>query len=131
MATPTIDSATTAFFQWLDQVLAEPISSVTAGYVLNLYEGVSTFDAQLAGTRRFDPADRNWAGDMTFSTGENLFSIDRSLANDSWERALELFTMFLRDYLQSGREAATLLRATAVAVGFVDGDLIVLRGDQN
>ncbi|HEU4887972.1 MAG TPA: hypothetical protein VFV49_08810 [Thermoanaerobaculia bacterium] len=115
-----------AFHEWLDRVLAGDLPSEVVGFVLHLYEGTSTFDAQLAGTTRFDPADPAWAQDEAWSTGEDLFGLDRARTGDSWELAHEQFTNLMHEYFATGLRAELLRRAAVVAMGFVDGDLTLI-----
>jgi hypothetical protein len=124
------DTTRAAFQEWFDRILDNDIPHDVTAFVLHLYEGAATFDAQLAGTTRFDPTDRDWALDEAWSTGEDLFVVDRSSAGDSWELALDMFRELLRDYLMTGLRAERLRHASGIAVGFVDDDLTLISNRQ-
>jgi hypothetical protein len=116
----------TAFHAFLDRALAGGVPDDIVAFILNLYEGTETFDAQLAGSTRFESTSSEWPVDPAFSTGEYLFAVPRLAVQDSWEEAFNLFRTLLLDYIMSGRKAARLRGAKGVAIGFVDGDLTVV-----
>ena len=56
------------FGAWLDAALPDPLPERVAAFVLVLYEGGRTFDAQIAGTAGFDTTDSVWVRDQLFSS---------------------------------------------------------------
>lgn len=95
-----------AFHAFMDRALSAEVPDDVIAFVLNLYEGEHTFDAQLAGT------------------GESVFAVRRISVEDSRENARDLFRDLLIDYLSTGRNRQRLRRAKGVSVGFVNGDLV-------
>jgi hypothetical protein len=109
------------FGAWLDAGLPNPLPERVAAFVLVLYEGRRTFDAQIAGTAAFDATDSAWAHDLLFSNGESLFSVTRRAVSGSWQAALRLYYDLVDDYLRTGSPRDALNAAQAVAVTFADG----------
>jgi len=119
--------AYSAFAAWLDLVLAQAIPTEVVAFVFNLYEGEDSFDVQLAGCPRFDKENDEWAAAHVFTTGENLFEIPRTWVRDDWCSALSVVKQIIARYLAEGDRAPKLTDAKAIAVGFVDGDLDIVR----
>ncbi|MBQ6465352.1 MAG: hypothetical protein IJJ43_03700 [Oscillospiraceae bacterium] len=114
------------FAEWLDIVLAPELPEGIAAFCFNLYEDAEDahlFAFQLIGAPGYDPLLPDWACEELYSTGEYLF-LRRSL---TWESCLEEGAALVRSYLELGLYRAKLLAAKAVAIGFVDGDLLTIR----
>jgi hypothetical protein len=114
------------FRKWLTRVLPDAPSTGAVAFILNLYEGAETFDAQIAAASHFDPDNREWAVDTILSSGEDLFSFRRAVVDNSWQRALRLYADLLADYLATGCRRDMLTEAEGVGVGFVDGDVVLV-----
>lgn len=113
----------TDFAGWLDIVLAPELPEGIKAFCFNLYEDAEDahlFAFQLIGAPDYDPMLPDWACEEIYSTGEYLF-LHRSV---SWETCLEEGEALIRRYLNLGLYRAKLLAAEAVAIGFVDGDLV-------
>ena len=110
------------FDTWLDGVLSHD-GARSMAYNFNLYEHSDEYAVQLIGSDEYDAEDSTWALNETFSTGENLFLIPTAVAGDDWQTAVLLIGDLVREYIRSGRFGAHLASATAVCVGFVDGDI--------
>jgi len=115
------------FGAWLDAALPNPLPARVAAFVLVLYEGRRTFDAQIAGTAAFDSTDSAWAHDPLFSSRENLFTVRRRAVSGSWQAALRLCYDLIDEYLHTGGRREALNAAQGVAVTFADGDIILVR----
>jgi hypothetical protein len=112
-----------SFATWTDKILSQQIPAEVVAFSFNLYEGTLTFDVQITGAPSFDAADQDWACDVIFSSGEDLFSIPRALVGNRWEVAFELVRGWSENYLKSGSMASILRASDGVGVGFVDGDI--------
>ena len=115
----------TDFAGWLDIVLAPALPEGIKAFCFNLYEDAEDahlFAFQLIGAPSYDPMMPDWACEEVYSTGEYLF-LHRSV---SWETCLEEGEALIRRYLNLGLYRSKLLAADAVAVGFVDGDLVAV-----
>lgn len=113
------------FARWLDHALNQPIPSGVVAYCINIYDdGARRWSIELVGCGSFDENDSDWACDELFSTRHHILSWRGDL---HWRNVLEQVASFLHRYQQEGRRAAILNAAEGVAVGFVDGNLIVTK----
>ena len=114
------------FEDWLNALLSKPLPSGIAAFNFNLYENSDEqeagFAVQLIGVERFDDEDPDWACDEAYSSEEELFFF----SSDDWEDALDMCAAWIECYLESGKFADILKACSAVACGFVDGDLVVV-----
>ncbi len=115
------------FSYWLNQVLEQEIPKGIKAFNFNLYEGEEdTYDIQLIGSDEFDEDDSDWACTEYFTSGENICYIKRTDEIAHWEQGLSYITKLVERYLQEGKDADTLKNVSAIAIGFVDGDLDIL-----
>jgi hypothetical protein len=108
------------FEAWLDESLSSPIPPEVVSYLFNLSE---PWSIDLVGCGSYDADDPDWGCDEVFSPAPHVLDLPESVVGGDWETVLENCKRMIADYL--GRESAgsaVLKAATAVAVGFVDGD---------
>ena len=113
-----------AFSHWLDSILSNCLPDEIVAFNFNLYECMEDgkFDIQLIGSAYYSDANTDWACDIVFSSGENVFPIE----SEDWEKCLEKCEKLISEYIQHGEYAQILKYKRAVTVGFVDGDLNVV-----
>ena len=114
------------FFEWLDRILRDqPLPEETVAVNFNLYEWEkeNTYAVQLIGAGEFDPEDEDWACEEVYSSEDALFVFTDE---KGWKHALETGVSLVNAYLAGGAYAQTLKALTAVAIGFVDGDLEIV-----
>ena len=115
------------FSEWLDKILEENKFDKILAFNFNLYEGKTgikkEYHIQLIGSDEFDEEDQDWACSEIFTTGENLFIMDRKVVGKKWFEALDFCIKIVTKYLEDGKNKDKLLRKKAVGIGFVDGDL--------
>ena len=123
---------------WLDSLLENnDMPENTAAFNFNLYEESeedSVCGIQLIAADRFDPENGDdWACCEAWSSEEDIFCVSTADEDDSsWQGAQKLITEMIREYLENGKYGNILTAATAVGVGFVDGDIdIIYRNDEN
>lgn len=112
---------------WIDESLAQGIPEDVVSVCFNIYEdGDNIWSMELVGCSSFDPDDDDWACDEVsdFGTRNNPFSW--SFEGD-WEAVISDMVAKLTKYLESDGSADKLTKLEGVAVGFVDGDLIILK----
>ena len=126
------------FSHWLDSLLENnDMPENTAAFNFNLYEESeedSVCGIQLIAADRFDPENGDdWACCEAWSSEEDSFCVSTADEDDrSWQGAQELITEMISEYLENGKYGNILTAATAVGVGFVDGDIdIIYRNDEN
>ena len=116
------------FKDWIDKQFKKgiPENSVAANF--NIYEGSDkTYHIQIITAVEFDENDSDWACDPAFSSGEDICVIPRTDTIDGWREGLEYIANLIIQYLDEGQNKDWLCSLTAVGVGFVDGDLVLLQ----
>lgn len=126
------------FSHWLDSLLENnDMPENTVAFNFNLYEESeedSVCGIQLIAADRFDPENGDdWACCEAWSSEEDIFCVNTADEDDrSWQGAQKLITEMISEYLENGKYGNILTAATAVGVGFVDGDIdIIYRNDEN
>ncbi|RKM56746.1 hypothetical protein D6856_14715 [Butyrivibrio sp. XB500-5] len=111
---------------WIDKALAQGLPEEFAAACFNIYEDAdNSWSLELVGCSSFAPDDEDWACNEVsdFGTRENPFTWN---SEDDWETVLADLKTKLTRYLETGSNADKLTKLDGVAVGFVDGDLIIL-----
>lgn len=112
------------FSRWLDGVCAAGLPETIQAVNFNLYEDEhDAWSVEMIGAPSFEEDDDDWACEEVFSTRETPFVFCEQAG---WEEIQARFADYILQYLQSRRQAQTLLRYQAVSLGFVDGDLQLL-----
>lgn len=126
------------FSHWLDSLLENnDMPENTVAFNFNLYEESeedSVCGIQLIAADRFDPENGDdWACCEAWSSEEDIFCVSTADEDDRlWQGAQKLITEMISEYLENGKYGNILTAATAVGVGFVDGDIdIIYRNDEN
>jgi len=114
------------FKKWIDEILSDNISNDVIAFNFNLYEAEDSYHIQLIGASTFSEEDQDWACYEVFSTGENIFIINRKIAGQEWEQGLKFSKNMIMKYLEKGKNNYKLKEKQAVGIGFVDGDLEIL-----
>lgn len=89
----------------------------------NLYE---PYGLEMVGSTWFDEKDEDWACDESFEPAQRScpnFEISDKL---KWEEVLEIVVAILKDLLNELADL-NIFRVEHIAVGFVDGDLIIIK----
>lgn len=115
------------FSDWLNKTLEQKLPSGIIAFNFNLYEGAEeTYDIQLTGSDDFDEDDSDWACTDYFTTGEDICHIPRTDDIKAWEKGFDYITSMVNRYLAEGKNANILKAVSAIAIGFVDGDLDII-----
>ena len=113
------------FVNWAEQSLSQTMPDDVIAFAFNLYEG--PFAVELIGSSKFDRENEDWACEERFVSSPRKLLIPHEFAGDDWQSCLEKMCELARHLLrQSNQTANTLNAAQGVAVGFVDGDLILV-----
>lgn len=114
------------FAEWLARVCQEgpPAASVNA-FNVGLFETPDGYSAYLIGSERFDPEDSDWACHEAFTPNERYFPMAANqFGFRNWKDVQKATVDATRAFLESADGKRTYLAsATAVTVGFDDGDL--------
>ncbi len=115
------------FNNWLESILIEELPTDIKGFALNLYEGPDCWEVELIGAATFDPDNEDWACDDVFMS--ERFEIPQEDVPGNWENALNEIANWFNIYLKSNsRGSKKLSSAEGIGIGFVDGNLILLKG---
>lgn len=113
--------------KWLDKLLDQELPKGIIAFNFNLYESSDrTYDIQLIGSDEFDENDEDWACSDYYTSGEDICCIKRTKEIEQWEQALSFIKKLVEQYLIEGRNANTLKSASAIGIGFVDGDIEII-----
>jgi hypothetical protein len=116
MPTPAFQSK---FDAWLDESLAGADDEDVVAFNFNLAE---PWSIEVVGCGSYDEDDEDWSTDEVFRPDTDPLELPE--AGDDWESVLEFAKLLIQAYLsRPGSGSAALKGSTAVALGFVDGDL--------
>ena len=114
------------FIAWLDGQLDVEIPKEIIAFNINIYE--SPFNIEIVGSNEFNLDDEDWACNEDWVPHKRKISVSDELFGASWEQALENLSMMGKAYLDSNSTNTVKLKeAKAFAVGFVDGNLNLLK----
>lgn len=101
----------------------EELPSDIVALSFNLYE---PYGLELVGSTWFDEEDEDWACDEDFEPTQRSCP-DFKISDDlEWEEVLEIVTATLKALIKELPDLR-LFKVEHIAVGFVDGDLIILK----
>lgn len=101
----------------------EELPSDIVALSFNLYE---PYGLEMVGSTWFDEKGEDWACDESFEPTQRScpnFEISDKL---KWEEVLEIVVAILKDLLNELADL-NIFRVEHIAVGFVDGDLIIIK----
>src|SRR4051812_22081686 len=112
------------FNAWLDRALAEPIPSGVIAFSFNLTKP-STIE--IIGSESYRDEDSDWASEEAFRPTTEDLQLPTPERSKDWNAVLESARRAIFTYLdRPSAGSAILKRSTAVAVGFIDGDLHIV-----
>ena len=117
-----------AFEQWLNKALNRKIPDKVVAFCFNINEDVGgKWSVELVGASSFDKDDDDWPCDEVFTTRRRPFVW---LAQSDWRSILSKVQNVVRAYMERGQKAPVLKSRQGIAVGFVDGDLLILQPEE-
>lgn len=111
---------------WLLQAVPSSTPDGVVAYNFNLAE-CGDWIVELIGAGTYDQDDSEWACPAELWSSQPLeLTLERSVAGAGWEQALTYVTAEVRSFIENSPtlQASVLRDATAVCVGFVDGELV-------
>ena len=120
------------FAAWLTASLQQQPPATVRAFALNLYESAGKrgvrFAVELVGADRFDPNDPDWPCYETWRPTTRGIDIPITFSGDRWELCLVKVRGFVEERLQNDPLIQERLDAVeGVGIGFVDGDLFLIR----
>ena len=129
-----MDRFTAYFGDWLDNSFVDGEPSDVVAYSFNLGEldptsdQESKFCIELIGAAAFDEHNSDWACDEVFESTPRSIPIPNGVSGLCWEECLDKMTNVAANYLESGSTGSMIMdRARAVGIGFIDGDLHLIK----
>jgi hypothetical protein len=117
-----------AFREWANRSLTEKIPAEVKAFSFNLYETGVDFGVELIGASHFDVSDSDWACDEVFEPSQRRLEIPLAFSGEKWEQCLDNMRKLVSSYLNSNEPGAKVLnQAQGVGIGFVDGELHLLK----
>ena len=111
------------FYSWANKNL---VGSNAYAYCFNLIENAGIYSIELIGTNSFSLQDENWACDECSEASPRSLEIGNEF--EDWESCLWSIYDFLEGYIRSNEIGAKVLsNSKGVGVGFVDGNLEILK----
>ena len=110
------------FDAWLDRALDEASGrDDVVAFSFNLGE---PWSIEVVGCGSYDEDDEDWATDEIFRPETDPLELPEREAGDDWESVLKFANALVGSYLaRPSTGSSTLKSASAVAVGFVDGEI--------
>lgn len=117
-----------AVYRWINESLSGGSPAHVKAFSFNLYETDVGFGIELIGASEFSPDNADWACEEVFEPKQRRINIPLSFSGESWQQCLEKMKSIISSYLQTGESGAKVLnQAQGVGIGFVDGDLEILK----
>jgi len=125
------DGFKSLFIAWLNQGLSGPIPDDVKAFSFNIYEpafeeGIK-FGIEIIGAGSFEEDDPDWPCDEIWEPKQRGLSIPVDFSGDNWEKCLEVMTGEVNELLSSNQPSAIILNTKPIGIGFVDGDLTIIK----
>jgi hypothetical protein len=117
----------TTLYKWISKSVKNTPKEVVA-FSFNLYDDNREFSVEIIGASSFDPNDSDWACDEIYRPKKDKINIPKSFAGTDWELCLEKLNKLVTKYLNSSHSGSIILnQSKGIGVGFVDGDLVLIK----
>lgn len=114
------------FSGWLDNQLNVVIPKDIIAFNINIYE--SPFTIEIVGSNEFDEDDEDWVCNENWVPTARTIEVSSEIFGNSWEVAEQNIVNMACTYFNSNYvNASKLKQAKAFAVGFVDGNLNLIK----
>ncbi|HEV2800713.1 MAG TPA: hypothetical protein VGW12_09460 [Pyrinomonadaceae bacterium] len=114
------------FVGWLERVgKSRPKPRGIAAYNFGIFESESGYIVYLVGSGEYDPEDDDWACNEDYVPREKYFELPRSFTGrKQWPGVQREVARLVKQFINSPEFKRSLLaRASAITVGFDDGEL--------
>ncbi|WP_462152571.1 hypothetical protein [Pseudoalteromonas xiamenensis] len=116
------------FTKWINKALETEIPKEVVAFCFNLSETSVGFKMELIGSSEFDNENPDWACEEIFEAKPREIEISSKFCGKNWEQCLNNSVLLITKYLGSNQSGAKILNnSLGVAVGFVDGDLEIIK----
>ena len=114
------------FVSWLERIgTSPPRPQAIAAYNFGIFESESGYVVYLVGANKYDPEDDDWACSQDYVPREKYFNLPKSFpGRKKWAGVQREVAGFVKQFIKSPVfENSFLARASAITVGFDDGEL--------
>jgi hypothetical protein len=114
--------------KWINGIISkeQPSEDIIA-YYFGLFESLDHYMIYLSGSTEYDAEDPDWACNNDF-TPEDKYLRLQEYRGMSWQEVLEKVRIQLEAILETEVPSNSFLgKASAIAIGFDDGDLVTIR----
>lgn len=115
------------FEKWLNLQLENDMPADTKAYCFNLYDENderNIYSVQLVACNVFDEQDSDWACEEVWSSEEDIFAVEFS---DEKEKDPQSAQKVIKSWVQEYMKDCKILSSKPVAIGFVDGELELIK----
>lgn len=117
------DTLKVNFDEWLNHVISQPPPPGLVAFNFNIAEAFGKFQVSLIGATSYDPENLDWACAEAFVSQPRNFNLPHSEVGAQWQDVQRLVEAWVLDHIRRAPRSSPLREATAVTVGFVDGEL--------
>ena len=126
---PAMPLSCDSFISWAARVLPASAPTGVLAYNFNIAEATAGFELEVIGSSSFDRENSDWVCEEAWTSRPHKYVVAYAEAGRDWEPFLAWAATAVRKFIESELPGAdTLRKAHAVAVGFVDGELVVVAG---
>jgi hypothetical protein len=117
-----------AFHAWLSGVVPPELPAQVIAFNFNIAQTAVGFEVELIGASKYDPDNSDWACEETWTSRPKVFAVSYAESGKEWQPFLEWASRAVREFVEgTAPNASTVRKAQAVTVGFVDGELLLVR----
>jgi hypothetical protein len=116
-----------SFNSWLTNIIQteKPTPSIIAWY-FGIVQTTNGYMIHLAGSAEFDKDDDDWACNTDFIPESAYFELGD--AEKDWEDVLSDVQLLIKEFKKTSEfKGSFLVKAKAIATGFDDGDLLLIK----
>jgi hypothetical protein len=114
---------------WLTSLLqSEAPDDDIIAYYFGIFETPEGYSIYLTGSAEYDADDDDWATNTDFEPEDNYCTLPEAYKEMDWEEVQDKIVTLLKDFTATAAfNHSYLAKARAIAAGFDDGDLVLIR----
>ena len=131
MTNPT-ESNSVEFSEWLARAVEKGVPESVRAFCFNLLElgrdDGGRFSVEVVGANKFSATESDWACEENWEPMDRILNLPASVSGETWESCLSAVQSLIQKTLATDSEVARILKSReGIGVGFVDGDLHIIR----
>jgi hypothetical protein len=118
----------TRFDSWLNQTFPQSVVAKVVAYNFNISELSDGFLVEIIGSDIYDPNNSDWACQEVWTSRPNQFFFSIDEVGKEWDLFLDKLSILVNKFLEIlPNYQYVMANICAITIGFVDGDLVVIR----